>query len=364
MDYDTEIAYDADGDAFLREFESTQYKTREDIEKVLGLHKALIDAGGDLFGSKGRIKQQVHIHYHLENGEVFDRFYKSVPPELAVEMLQTLDGTDYVKESAANATKLAAEAFNLAEAGAFNKEDAAITVADALMNVTGTVTGADGLALLTALQNDIGRLTHDEKYFPQAQAKAVITFPRYEYDEDAVLRLPPFSNYDMFTNFNNVIVVGNGGSVAYSMGANSFGEQGQSPMMLGPSTIVQRFYITEGYGETLAFLREKGYALTEPDSNGIAAMSIERYNLNPGFETQSLYFRSYQLTNPKNSANFREVPKERYAELLAAARTHYFINEGGYLLHMDKPGEDGVNLRVTLFLPEADAPDFVKAMFG
>jgi hypothetical protein len=30
---------------------------------------------------------------------------------------------------------------------------------------------------------------------------------------------------------------------------------------------------------------------------------------------------------------------------------------------MDKPGEEGENLRVTLFLPEADAPEFVKAMF-
>jgi hypothetical protein len=363
MDYDTEIAYEADGDAFLRAFESTQYKTREDIEKVLRLHKALIDAGGDLFGNKGWIKQQIHIHYHLENGKVFDRFYKSVPPELAVEMLQTLDGTDFVNESAANATKLAAEALRLAETGNFNKADAVITVADALMTVTGTVTGADGLALLTALQNDIGRLTHEEKYFPQAQAKAVISFPRYKYSEDAVLRLTPFSNYDMFTNFNNISVVGDGGSVTYSVGMNLFAEQALSPLMLGPSTDVQRFYITEGYAETLAFLKEKGYALTEPGSSGIAEMSVERYNLNPSFETQSLYFRSYQLVNPENSVNFKDVPKERYGELLSAARTHYFINEGGYLLHMDKPGEKGENLRVTLFLPEADAPEFVKEMF-
>jgi hypothetical protein len=89
-------------------------------------------------------------------------------------------------------------------------------------------------------------------------------------------------------------------------------------------------------------------------------MRVQRDYLNPDYDTKSLYFRSYRLLTPIVSPNHKEVPAERYAEILSAARTHYYMNGGGYLLHVERPdGKDGIE-RVTLFIPEADAPGFLK----
>jgi hypothetical protein len=235
------------------------------------------------------------------------------------------------------------------------------------MNPTGELKGTDGTELLTALQNDIDRLSFDEKYYPQSKARAVIAIPRYRYDREGTLQPPELSNNELFTTFDitnlgNSLSVIQGGTVTYTMLSAPFGPEAEMQMLLGPSTNTQRFYITDGYTETLAFLESHGFIPAAPELSQITAMQVQRYNFEPNYDTQSLYFRSYRLLNPPDYPKKKEVPLERYAEMLDAAQTHYYVDGGGYLLHICKPAADDGTERVTLFIPEEDAPGFLKEM--
>jgi hypothetical protein len=57
--------------------------------------------------------------------------------------------------------------------------------------------------------------------------------------------------------------------------------------------------------------------------------------------------------------NAKAVPEDKYAELLGLARTHYYMAEGGYYLYVDIEDE-GRTRRVTLFVPEDDAPEYLE----
>jgi hypothetical protein len=347
-------------DAFIRDYTGNIFTSAADIEKILSLHQKLID-GGTMSGGGDFIKMQLHFRYGLADGRIIDRFYKYVPADIVTDFLQTLDGTDFISEGAARATELAGEAFKLAEAGVMDAKYAHIIIADELMNLTGELTGAEAEELLTALQNDINRLSFEEKYYPQGKARAVVAIPRYRYDREGVLQPPELLNSELFTNLDDMVVVNQVGSVSYTMMGTVFAPDDDTQLLLGPSTNAQRFYITGGYTETLAFLEARGLIPAAPELSQVTAMRVQRYMLNPDYDTQSLYFRSYRLLDPPSTPYHTEVPAERYAELLIAARTHYYVNGGGYLLHAEKPGDGGVE-RVTLFIPEADAPEFLESL--
>jgi hypothetical protein len=361
---------------FLRDYYNVRFESEADIKKIQSLHQSMIDAGNNLSAHPDWIKIQIHFRYGLKNGETVDRFYKYMPREMAPEFLQTLEGTDYIRESAARATELAAEAIQLSEImdPQTDTEEpfAAITAADALMRGAMQFTGSDGLELLSALQKDINALPFAEKYYPPGAAKAVLAVPRYWYDPEGQLSPPVLGFGETFANFSDRVffVQPDDGNTSYQMTVNSAVQlmniepSVNLPFLLGPSTNAQKFYITESYAHTLAFLREKGFDFTggAADMSDITNVYAEKYSLNPQDETQALYFRAYKLMDPKNSVSVKEIPSERLAELMALARTHYYIFDGGYLLHIERNAEEGKGNkeRVTLFIPEADAPDYIK----
>jgi hypothetical protein len=171
--------------------------------------------------------------------------------------------------------------------------------------------------------------------------------------------------------FSNTYIVQLGGdfltnSMTITSGDNAYTyEFLRQAFLLGPSTNALKFYITEGYTETLAFLRGKGYDFSggAADITGITKIYAEKYRLNLDYGTQALYFRAHKLIDPSDSANFKEIPLERLTELMAVARTHYYVPGGGYLLYIERPGAEGSVERVTLFIPEADAPGDLNEMF-
>ena len=93
----------------------------------------------------------------------------------------------------------------------------------------------------------------------------------------------------------------------------------------------------------------------------IRDMYVERYQINPKFYSKSLYFRAYHsIYNPRGDEAF-DIPVEEHENVLRYARTHYYMNEGGYLVRLriiDKYNELN-GLWITLFLPEADAPEYI-----
>jgi hypothetical protein len=140
----------------------------------------------------------------------------------------------------------------------------------------------------------------------------------------------------------------------------------------GPDTWYQRYtetiqiYITDGYVNTLEFLREKGVCgfidSDHIDTSEILSIRAIRYPTNPGFISQSLYFRSNASYEFLNSREAVPVSPDKYADILSKAKTHYYTAGGGYYLWVEVADLSSVESvrTVILFVPEADAPGYIK----
>ena len=146
------------------------------------------------------------------------------------------------------------------------------------------------------------------------------------------------------------------GSVVYMSNTSNMGSE---PYYSGNESI--RLFLTPGYKNALAFLEEKNALPPENESTeGIVAIFADRYNINPSFPPQPLYFRSYHQTYSTEGAF--EIPEDKYSEVLSLCKTHYAVDEGGYLLYVVEMEEDSTAARVTtFFLPEGSTPEYIKS---
>jgi hypothetical protein len=326
-------------DRFTRDFYSLVYTTENDIGIVMEIHRKIIESRpriiyndrqfvSDIY--RDPVTMQVKVAYLLNDGKIIERLYKYITPAAAAAMLM-LDETDAVKNSIT-------ETFDML---ATTSTPSVVYITNALFGSDHTLSPPDSAELFAALAKDVQTLPPSAKYFPKGETIAIISFPR----------ISPDGGYELIElGINRRFLT------TFMPGVNAAREQ-----FLSVSTNVMRLFITEEYVHTLDYLNEMGIL---PDghagTSSIQSMYIERYTLNSHlYPTQSLYFRSFisERYDPWFSIT---VDASEYENILALARTHYFIAEGGYLVKILTRGGNGAPQWVTLFLPESDAPDFVR----
>jgi hypothetical protein len=126
--------------------------------------------------------------------------------------------------------------------------------------------------------------------------------------------------------------------------------------------------ITDGYTETLEFLREKGICGfiggEMPDAAEIMSIRALRCPVNPTEISQTLYFRSNASYEHFSYGKTTEIAPDKFADILGRAKTHYYTAGGGYYLWVevfDLSSAESVRT-VILFVSEADAPGYIKGI--
>lgn len=337
----------------VRDYTDLSFNSENDLSIVLTLHKKMIDAGSfpvtadkskqfvdDM--NKDWLWLWVNVRYTLKNGKTADRLYKALPAKVARDLLQ-LDETDAVKKRVSDATALAV--------AKTDQGGLPLYVYDNLFT-NGVEIKPDHIkTFLTALQKDIDDLPLDEKYFPDQPAGYVVSFPRL-VEDGGVIGLPVYSiESDPLRALNIAVLTDVNEDVFFN--ANPFQQY--------TSTI--QFYITSGYVNTLAFLREHGYSGSiNTDTSVIQSIYAKRYRIKPDYISQSLYFRSVMTTESIKYGESVAIPSDKYADILRLARSNYYVSNGGYQLWVDVAGFNGDTIRTTLFVPEADAPEFLRKL--
>jgi ABC-2 type transport system permease protein len=345
----------------IREYSDLVFTSEKDIKIILSLHKELIDAGMGFAKKeqiitdpeKDRVQLRLHVRYNLKNGKTVDRVYYSVPASLAADMLE-LDETDKIRERASEATALA---FGMAERGDFP-----LYITDMFFGNEHKLAEEDQLRFLSALQKDIDGLQTDEKYFPGRPARAVVRFPRLVREGDAVgIPVYPIER-------DNKRAV----SVAEQTGINeslsSFSARFAADYWYQRLTQTIQIHITDGYVNTLAFLREKGICGfiddDMPDTTGILSIRALRCPVNPATISRSQYFRSNATYEEFKYGAAAVIPPDKWTDILKRAKTHYYTSGGGYYLWVEMFDLSSVESvrTVILFVPEADAPSYIKGI--
>jgi hypothetical protein len=227
-------------------------------------------------------------------------------------------------------------------------------------------------ALFAALAKDAESLTAEALYFPGEKAHAILSFQRVMPDGSyapvnfvqevwgqvvagAVAMMPEANREDLLHHAN----------VSLSESRGDFFHHANA--LFSNSTGVMRIFVTGEYIHTLAFLREKGLLGNDRDGSppdAIQGIHIQRYDVNSfRYPTQPLFFRAY-TTWFDNDLPSWEVARGEWDEILRLARTHHAVVEGGYTVKVLTADESGNKQWTMLFLPEGDAPGYVKREFG
>jgi ABC-2 type transport system permease protein len=294
---------------------NVDYSTPEDIERVLALHNSLIEYGKRLPNQEATVESPdeytinspIKIEYTLTNGRTFVRFYESTSVSNLIRLLE-MDETETVK--------------NIIDYRFEDKNPSRLFTYLPVF-LTNPYFGGEFMfepdeknraELLQALRSDLARQTVKQRYFPDKPALGVIIFAHEE---------------DRRTSWG-------------------FGKYEIHPHSSNP-----RFYITEDFTQTLAFLEAHNLLQYFAPTGEMQHLTVWRYIINPPRDQVKYhYFRSYQ-----SGYSGRQITDPaQQAEILRLARTHYFAAEGGYVI--------GVSLKdkrpTYLFLPEKDAPPYIK----
>jgi hypothetical protein len=343
------------GDNFTRHFTELRFETEEDIQAVLNLHREIIDAGLRSTPPRQWIDSPetdwvgllVRVRYYLKDGGVTDRLYYDIPVRIALK-LPELDNTAAIQSRITAVTALASQAV-----GAFP-----VTVTDNLFSQSHEIAPSNQLALLTALQTDINRLPLGEKYFPDRAARVVVRLPRL-IELDGVIGQP---EYTALRNMGEQILMETGIRENKAFPAPFSGPPFE------PSVRTMHwldFYITDSYTETLAFLEEQGMGRLFDKMSGLDMENIfieaRCFKMFP-LRSAELYFTGGPIHGNDTRSRLwliRGIPEGDYPRIMARARTHYYGAAGGYRLYVTW-AEYGEIKQARLFLPEADAPPFIK----
>ncbi|EEG78390.1 MATE family efflux transporter [Dethiobacter alkaliphilus] len=115
-----------------------------------------------------------------------------------------------------------------------------------------------------------------------------------------------------------------------------------------------KVFITEDYTETISFLEEENLLKHFEFEGEIDYLTIERYFINP-FDYHHYFQANSTNYNPNNPR--RITNEQEQTEILNNIRTNYFaVATGGYIVGVHIEDE----APVYMFLPEEDAPEFVK----
>jgi hypothetical protein len=375
----------------IRDYVDLKFRTERDLRIVQGIHQKLIRSGLNLLrlspkqtangpeDSSAYPSLRVHVRYCLKNGEIIDRLHKSVPVNVANAMLE-LDNTDAIRDRLWQNADLMERREHTGSSQ--------IYITDATFRHRYEWPVEREAELLEALRADMHGLSRDEKYFPKFVPHAIITMPRlvevngqvgqpkYIYINEAEFFNTTFAKHEGIMEAatfkpptgmpdKRVTLENNGAEmIQANLGLNgeTVNVMSYGNVSYAQHTNTLQFYITEGYERTLALLDEyKLPRLNETDD--ILAMSAQRFQIHtqPQAITVQLYFRSNLIEYPSLLKESAAIPKDAYGSLLAVARSNYYASGGGYRLYIDVNDTESGNIRrLDLFIPEGDAPAFLK----
>ena len=310
-----------------------KYTTARDIDEVRSIHSKFIQLGSAKLEDDHYLNACVLIKYTLKNGQTVLRYYDRADVA-ALNQCLNLTESDLFREqlqTAFTSDKINSLDYELGEVIAVN------TALDDDSFHRLTLTEEQHTALKAALQEDLSKQTKQQRFFPETPAVGVLWFRLKDIDlvstEPETLRM----------NYNP---------------ANAATE----PV----------FYLTEDMTNTLAFLGGNGlmslfdaHETEQIKSISFYPAKIDRSSINYEENTAftpdahavilndtSVAYLGVEDVSPANPVTDRT----RIAELLPKLQMHYFTQDSGYYCCIDYA--DGSQVRK--YLPEADAPDYVR----
>lgn len=302
------LYYDFDGDATCT--------TPKDIKLAVGLHKELIEEGRPQLRGNGVINLDrssvipigVEVTYILKDGSTVSRAYDRTTMGVAADML-SLDSTDAVHKQMIESISGKYSQFG----------QSSIYLVDRYYSGFKKLSIENRPALLEAIQKDILSLSIQQRYYPTSQPLGVLLFTNQTEAE------PNLENIDYLTN---------------------------------------KVLLTPDYVNTLAFLKankvEMPSADIEPD---ITSIDFVHYSAMGQYCVPSKYFigiltNFVPLSDDKlNHEKYTVDDQSKISELLPKLQNARFTLGGGYIAVYKPKGKDQY---VTMFLPSADAPDYIK----
>ncbi len=325
--------------------ETGPFTTEDNLELVTSLHRELAalprvqedETARPAYGDTV-MKGPVFVKYTLKNGSTLTRRYESLPVRVMEDFLQ-LDATLTVPQTLIDRLNRALLEYNLP-----------LIATDPYLqqNVTLELSLEERKELLACLAADLKGLTVEEHYFPQNDAKLLLSVNNREND------------------------------LFYS---NGLGEE------YAPYTLP----LTPSFPRTLTFLQQEG-RYTVPDVPEIGEVRI--YPFNPAFTTagtvigQDLFLRAtdfepvpgYAVCGPDgwDKLDMDPIPQELVDDLLPCLRSNYYASREVYFVELTVPntipnGEaigimgdynptlDAETKVIYKYLPADAVPDSLKA---
>lgn len=303
------LYYGFEGDVFCT--------AQKDIQLAVGLHKELIEAGRPQLRGDGVTKLDrssaipvgVEVTYTLKDGSTMSRAYDRTTMGTITDML-SLDNTDAVHQQMIDQIT--------GSYSPFKKDNIYLT--DRYYSKFIKISIENRPALLAAIKKDRLALSIEQRYYPSEQPLGVLFF------SDQTAEQPDFgNNLDDITN---------------------------------------KVLLTPDYVNTLAFLKankvEMPSADIEPD---ITSIDFVHYSAMGQYYVPSKYFigiltNFVPLSDEKlNHEKYTVDDQSKINELLPKLQNARFTLGGGYIAVYKLKGKEQY---VTMFLPSADAPDYIK----
>jgi hypothetical protein len=297
------------------------FTSKKDIETVEKLHKAVISAGKKEFTTNSKIadptkiyvRSDIKIDYTLKNGSKMTRYYDRTTLDVLSQML-ILDYTDELHK--VTAACLTGSGLSMDNQTAYQGGDIYIfnNMFENKFKVNATTDFRN--QLLNAINKDIQMQTTDERYFQEKPAIGILTFGKTA-DE-----VP--------------------GSPEYTVDPNN-----------------KTVFVTDDFINTIAFLKEKGLYDKFANTSEVTGIAVSRFvpnfNMAWGSPSMTYYFRTIiggsYLTN-----QYQVTDTNQINEILAKASTNCFAKQLGYLVQIKLKDKSSI----IRFLPENEAPDFIK----
>lgn len=349
------------------------FESESDINKILSLHKDIVDEKQDADG------KTVQIVYTLKNGDVFCRYYNEVSEE-TYKKLSELEKTDLynsrletvfkgeIAEITEEATSDQSGDKNILSSvqKAFRDESSIVSVSSTYLDNMATLnlTAAQHKELADCLYKDLLNRSVTQKYNPEKTPVAVMQFSLPEtglgVDDEVGIKVSDQNNDE---------------SIVYSgdlFSNNSF-------FNFSTWSVTPTVVITDDMVNVISFLKSIGVyekLTTVPEFTSAEIVSKEAYQKEYAWQfdnenSRSDYFTgSYIKLNGSNSDNYGVssvdlngtaiTDKSVIKELLSASYTFCRDNEEGgrYVAFYT-----GNNSAATIcFVPESKLPDSVKAL--
>lgn len=307
---------------------SYTFKTSDDLQKIINLHKAVINSGKGSFETNKKsfknttIPYDITIKYTLKNGKTITRYYDRTTMQILSELL-TLDNTSAVKAAISNTINNNSKIQSYWAAGAF-KNGYVYLSNNWYTNPTRLLINTSKRSeLLSCIEKDVSSQSLEDRYYSNKPALGIIMFTNNTEDQ----------NLNFAYNLENSVV-----------------------------------YVTDNFTNTIKFLKDNNLYQYFTKNTDIESITFQKYDpyigMNKNYKPQSQYFMGYSSNNGYQFIISKDFGKDliiddedKLKELSGLLCNDYFMSDGGYLASVKIKNSDKY---IYKFLPMKNAPDYIK----